>query len=76
MFLPNVPGAMFIPGGTFSPNSRVDLLNAFKLMYFHRNVNGNEDESCVTSTRTSRKLLQKPQFEFSSDEILLKRTFV
>ena len=27
LFLPNVPGAMFIQGGTFIPDSRVSLLN-------------------------------------------------
>ena len=35
LFLPNVPGAMFIQGGTFIPDSRVDDLNSIlQRVYF------------------------------------------
>ena len=38
LFLPNVPGAMFIQGGTFIPDSRVSALNEHNLTFEYISV--------------------------------------
>ena len=35
LFLPNVPGAMFIQGGTFIPDSRVCVSEGIRVKYIY-----------------------------------------
>ena len=43
MFLPNVPGAMFIQGGTFIPESRVPLTLCSRFFFIESDSDGTAD---------------------------------